>query len=52
MIVDVQILEVNRARAKQFGLDLSNYSVTGVFSPETAPTVGDDGGIAEPSRST
>lgn len=38
VIVDVQILEVNRARAKQFGLDLGNYSVTGIFSPEKAPT--------------
>ena len=46
VIVDVQILEVNRSRAKQFGLDLSNYSVTGVFSPEKAPTVGEDGGIS------
>ena len=34
VIVDVQILEVNRSRAKQFGLELSNYSVTGIFSPE------------------
>ena len=37
IILDVQILEVSRTRAKQFGLDLSNYSVTGVFSPEAAP---------------
>ena len=38
VIVDVQILEVNRSRAKQFGLELSNYSVTGIFSPEKRPT--------------
>jgi general secretion pathway protein D len=43
VIVDVQILEVNRSRAKQFGLDLSNYSVTGIFSPEVRPESGDDG---------
>lgn len=43
VIVDVQILEVNRSRAKQFGLDLSNYSVTGIFSPEVRPDSGDDG---------
>lgn len=43
VIVDVQILEVNRSRAKQFGLDLSNYSVTGIFSPEVRPGSGDDG---------
>jgi type II secretory pathway component GspD/PulD (secretin) len=47
VIVDVQILEVNRARAKQFGLELSNYSVTGVFSPEKRPTGRDDGGLAD-----
>jgi len=40
--LDVQILEVNRGRAKQFGLDLSAYSITGVFSPEARPKgVGD-----------
>lgn len=45
VIVDVQILEVNRSRAKQFGLDLSNYSVTGIFSPEKAPTTATDGSV-------
>jgi general secretion pathway protein D len=39
IILDVQILEVNRTRAKQFGLDLNAYSITGIFSPEVAPTV-------------
>ncbi len=38
VIVDVQILEVNRGRLKQFGLDLSRYSITGAFSPEAKPT--------------
>ena len=37
IIVDVQILEVNRSRAKQFGLDLSAFEVQGVFSPEADP---------------
>jgi general secretion pathway protein D len=46
VIVDVQILEVNRSRAKQFGLELSNYSVTGIFSPEKAPTTDDDGNVS------
>ena len=45
VIVDVQILEVNRSRAKQFGLDLSNYSVTGIFSPEKRPTTGEGGSV-------
>ena len=43
VIVDVQILEVNRGRAKQFGLELSNYSITGIFSPEVRPESGEDG---------
>jgi general secretion pathway protein D len=34
IVVDVQILEVNRTRAKQFGLDLGNYQINAVFSPE------------------
>ena len=34
VVVDVQILEINRSRAKQFGLDLGSYAVAGVFSPE------------------
>ncbi|HVZ20347.1 MAG TPA: secretin N-terminal domain-containing protein, partial [Vicinamibacterales bacterium] len=37
IVVDVQILEVNRSRTKQFGLDLSQYAINGVFSPETSP---------------
>ena len=37
IVVDVQILEVNRSRAKQFGLDLGSYSIGGVFSPEADP---------------
>lgn len=37
VIVDVQIMEVNRNRAKQYGLALSNYQVGAIFSPEVAP---------------
>lgn len=37
IVVDVQILEVNRSRAKQFGLDLGSYSIGSVFSPEADP---------------
>ena len=40
IVVDVQILEVNRTRAKQFGLDLGTYSINGVFSPETSAISG------------
>jgi len=35
--LDVEILEVNRSRAKQLGLNLSAYQVSGIFSPEVAP---------------
>lgn len=37
LVIDVEILEVNRTRAKQFGLNLSDYSLSGLFSPEAAP---------------
>ncbi|CAN5884223.1 hypothetical protein BH24ACI4_BH24ACI4_11700 [soil metagenome] len=37
VVIDIQILEVNRARAKQFGLNLNAYAVGLMFSPEVAP---------------
>ena len=37
IVIDVEILEVNRNRAKQYGLDLSGYSIGLLFSPESAP---------------
>ena len=37
VLIDVQILEVNRARAKQFGLNLNSYAIGFTFSPEVAP---------------
>ena len=37
IVIDVQILEVNRERAKRYGLDLSQYAITTTFSPEAAP---------------
>lgn len=46
VVVDVQILEVNRERAKQYGLNLSDYSIGGVFSPEAAPGSGGAAGAA------
>lgn len=38
VIVDVQILEVSRERAKRYGLDLGTYSASLAFSPESAPS--------------
>jgi general secretion pathway protein D len=37
IVIDVQILEVNRGRTKNLGLNLSNYSLGVLFSPEFAP---------------
>jgi general secretion pathway protein D len=39
VIIDVEILEVNRTRAKQYGLDLGNYSLPVQYSPNGAPSV-------------
>lgn len=47
IIVDVQILEVNRSRAKEFGIDLSDYVISAAFSPETDPRT-DDGLVQRP----
>ena len=37
VVVDVQILEVNRTRIKQYGINLSDYAINLIFSPELAP---------------
>jgi general secretion pathway protein D len=37
VVIDVQILEVNRARAKQYGINLNAYAIGLMFSPEVAP---------------
>ena len=37
VIIDVQILEVNRQRVKRLGLNLSEYALGLTFSPEVAP---------------
>jgi general secretion pathway protein D len=52
VIVDVQILEVNRNRAKQFGLDLGNYAINAVFSPEADPRSVATGAGAEAGTTT
>ena len=38
VVIDVEILEVNRNRSKTYGLNLSEYAVGGIFSPETSPS--------------
>lgn len=37
VVIDVEILEVNRTRVKQYGLNLSNYQIGTQFSPEAPP---------------
>jgi type II secretory pathway component GspD/PulD (secretin) len=37
VLVDVEILEVNRTRAKEYGINLTQYQVGAIFSPEVAP---------------
>jgi general secretion pathway protein D len=37
VVVDVEILEISRTRAKQLGVDLSNYALGFTLSPELAP---------------
>jgi general secretion pathway protein D len=37
IMFDVEILEVDRVRAKQYGLNLSEYALAGVLSPEVNP---------------
>jgi general secretion pathway protein D len=48
IMIDVQILEIARGRAKEFGLNLSSYQAGLFFSPEQAPTAGASGTTTEP----
>jgi len=48
VLVDVQILEVSKARTREYGLNLSNYAIQGVFSPEVDPR-GTDGSLNTPA---
>jgi len=48
IVVDVEIIEVNRQRAKTIGLNLSQYSIGSIFSPEAPPGGGDDGATTAP----
>jgi general secretion pathway protein D len=48
VIIDVQILEVNRSRAKLFGIDLTSYAMGLAFSPETDPRTADGGLTPQP----
>ena len=45
VVIDVQIMEISRTRASDFGIDLSDFSIGGVFSPEADPRGTDASGI-------
>jgi general secretion pathway protein D len=38
IVVDVEILEVDRSHTKSYGLNLSEYALGAVFSPEVSPS--------------
>jgi len=40
VMIDVEILEVDRKRAKQLGVDLANFAINMNFSPEVTPAQG------------
>ena len=46
ILVDVQILEVSKSRTKDFGLNLSDYQISGAFSPEVDPRT--ENGLVSP----
>jgi general secretion pathway protein D len=52
VVIDVQILEVSRERAKRFGLNLTDYALGGIFSPEQAPGGSSGGGGAAGGAAT
>ena len=51
IIIDIEILEVNRERAKQYGLDLSRYSLATTFSPGGSPSAGGEDSSANGTAS-
>jgi len=52
IVIDVEILEVDRSRTKNYGINLSEYALGGVFSPESAPGGSTTGTGAGASAST
>jgi general secretion pathway protein D len=47
VVLDIEILEVNRSRVKKYGIDLSSYTLGLLFSPEVAPP-NTTGGLTAP----
>src|SRR6266545_2703608 len=49
VVLDIEILEVNRSRVKKYGINLSNYTLGLLFSPELAPPNTSFAGQAPPN---
>ena len=49
VVLDIEILEVNRNRLKRYGINLSSYTLGLLFSPELAPANASFGGTAPAS---
>jgi general secretion pathway protein D len=52
ILFDVEILEVDRNRAKQYGLNLTEYAVGTIFSPEVSPNQLSTTTVTTPNAST
>jgi general secretion pathway protein D len=52
VVFDVEILEVDSNRAKQYGLNLSEYAIGSIFSPETVPPSGTTTGTGATAAGT
>lgn len=52
IVIDVEIIEVDRTRAKNYGLNLSEYAVGGIFSPEVSPNGATSGAAPGTGTST
>ena len=48
VVLDVEILEVDRERIKRYGINLSQYNLNLLFSPEVAPPNTAGGAVAAP----
>ena len=48
VVIEVEILEVRKSRLKQYGLDLGNYTIGAVYSPESDPR-GANGALNPPA---
>jgi general secretion pathway protein D len=48
VLLDIEILEVDRVRMRRYGINLSNYTANLLFSPEVAPPNTSSGNVGTP----